>query len=565
MEAKDKIKETLSIIDVVSTYLKLEKQGSQYKARCPFHNEKTPSFYISQERNTYHCFGCGEHGDIFSFVEKMESVNFYEALTILSVRAGIELKNYKKENKEKEKSLIEILNKAKEHFIKNLENSPEAKIYLAERGLTQETIKEFEIGFSLGGELGWRDLFIELSKKGFSIEQMLSAGLIIKKENEEKYFDRFRGRIMFPIKNSFNNTVAFSARILPKFDNGKMGKYINSPETEIYHKSKILFGYNIAKKYIAEKKEVIITEGQMDLIMSNQVGIKNIIATSGTAISEEHINILKRFADKVLLSFDQDKAGEEAQKKCAFLTLYAGLDVYIIDKKEGIKDVADLINNFGGEEWINFINKKKHIIEFLTEKILKTTNEKREIGFFLQREIIPVLKAINNNIDKDYFIKYVSQKLNVNETSIISEISKIKLNNQVEKKEDDEKINKELFINNLLLLILALITWKNIDINNFFEKEKEKELLDIFLEKSKIIPNELIEKEIIKLENEFNSNKVYIDNSEKFIKNYFDDLIKNYKRKIIKEFISNLEKELKTNDNNNIEKIMNYYKYLQNI
>ena len=243
MNPKDQVKQALSILDVISTYLRVEKAGSQFKARCPFHNEKTPSFFISPDRGTYHCFGCGEHGDIFSFVEKMEAVPFYEALTILADRAGIKLLPYKKEEKDKESNLVSLTQKASKHYEENLKNSAEAKAYLGGRGLTNETVEKFNIGFSLGGDFGWRDIFIYLSKEGFSPEDMIEGGMVLKKENEEKYFDRFRGRIMFPIKNTFGNTVGFSARILPKFDDGKVAKYINSPETPIYHKSKILFSF----------------------------------------------------------------------------------------------------------------------------------------------------------------------------------------------------------------------------------------------------------------------------------------------------------------------------------
>lgn len=571
MNPKDQIKQTLSILDVVSTYVRLEKSGSQFKGRCPFHNEKTPSFYVSPERGTYHCFGCSEHGDIFSFIEKMESVPFYEALTILAERAGIKLTPFKKEEKDKESNLINLLQRSATHYSKNLQNSADAKMYLGERGLTNETIQKFNIGFALGGEAGWRDLFINLSKDSFTPEEMVAAGVVVKKEGEEKYFDRFRGRIMFPIKNTFGNVVGFSARILPKFDDGKMGKYINSPETVIYHKSKILFGYNLAKKSITEKKEVILVEGQMDLIMSHQVGVENIVATSGTAVTEEHIKILKRFADRVLLSFDQDTAGETAMKKCALLALYGGLDVYIIPKKEGVKDTADLIKDFGGKEWESLISKRVHLIEYLLSNIFKSTSDERERGKMVRAEILPFLKAIESDIDRAYFIKLIAQKLSIQEIDIINDIKKIKIENNFTKEEKSTEINSAENISKKIKLtkeIFAILKWKNIEEEKFLHKffEEDVNIKENILGDKNNIPEEIIEKEIIKIEKEFSKNPTYKENEKKFINEFLFDLAKAYKVETIKEKINLLEsKGEKEKTEEDLENIVILYKNLHEI
>lgn len=460
MNPKDQVKQSLSILDVISTYLKVEKAGSQYKARCPFHNEKTPSFYISLDRGTYHCFGCGEHGDIFSFVEKIESVPFYEALTILADRANVKLTPYNKEKKEAENDLINLLKSTNIHYQENLEKNSEAKVYLSERGLTKESIANFEIGYSVGGNEGFRDLFINLSKAGYSIESMLKSGMIIKKEGEEKYFDRFRGRIMFPIKNNFGNIVGYSARILPKYDDKKVGKYINSPETEIYHKSKILFGYDQAKRSIAKSKEVILVEGQMDMIMSHQVGISNVVATSGTAVTDEQIQIISRFADKLLLAFDQDSAGETAMKKCAILAISAGLDVYVIPKKGEVKDTADLIKDYGGEIWQELINKRKSLIEYLTEKIFIEIKDNRERNTQIRKEVLPYLRLFNSDMERAYFVNYLASKLNITEVDIINDLKRIKVeNNNLEnnlKNEIDIKQNEDRLIR-IIKNILAIL------------------------------------------------------------------------------------------------------------
>ncbi|MEA4910691.1 MAG: DNA primase [Candidatus Elulimicrobiales bacterium] len=550
MNPKDQVKQALSILDVVSTYIRVEKAGSQFKARCPFHNEKTPSFFLSPDRGTYHCFGCGEHGDIFSFVEKMEAVPFYEALTILADRAGIKLSPYKKEEKDKEPNLISLVQKANKRYEENLQNSAEVKAYLGDRGLTSETIKKFNIGFSLGADFGWRDIFIYLSKEGFSPEEMIEAGLVFKKENEDKYFDRFRGRVMFPIKNTFGNIVGFSARILPKFDDGKTAKYINSPETPIYHKSKILFGYDLAKKSIADKREAILVEGQMDLIMSHQAEVTNVVATSGTAVTDEHIKILKRFADKVLLSFDQDEAGENAMKKCAFLALYGGLDVYIIPKKENVKDTADLIKEFGGEVWKDLISKRVHLIEYLVNNIFEKNNDERERGREVRKEVLPFLRAIESDIDRAYFIKYLASKLNVQEIDILNELKRVKVENV---EENISSINKEINLtdkNKFLREILVILNWKKLDEEKFFNKffEAKDIYKEKFLEFKKDLPEEILEQEIIRIEKEISKNKLYIENEKKFITEILGDLAKVFKIEVLQE-----EKKLIENKSEKVE------------
>ncbi len=543
MNPKDQIKQSLSILDVVSTYVRLEKSGSQYKGRCPFHNEKSPSFFVSPDRGNYHCFGCNEHGDIFSFIEKIESVPFYEALSILADRAGIKLSPYKKEEKDKESNLISLLQKATNHFENNLENSPLAKSYLGSRALLPETIKKFNIGFSLGGESGWRDLFIDLSKNGFSPEEMVSAGLVIKKEGEEKYFDRFRGRIMFPIKNSLGNVVGFSARILPEFDDGKAGKYINSPETDVYHKSKILFGYDLAKRSIAEKKEVVLVEGQMDLIMSHQAGIQNVVAVSGTSLTEEHVKILKRFADKVLLSFDQDIAGETAMRRSALLALYGGLDVFIVPKKEGVKDTADLIKEFGGEAWKELVDKRVHLIEYLLSSLFEKIKDERERLKIARTEILPFLRAIESDMDKAYFIRFLAGKLNIEEIDIYNDLKKIKNINSEEffaKKEDVKNEENILSKKDLILKeILAITKFKNIDLEKMSAKYFEPlDIIDykkIFGDEKENFPEEIIEKEISKLEDKISNNNLYIEDEKVFINETLRDLTNNYKIELLEE------------------------------
>ncbi|KKP98393.1 MAG: primase protein [Candidatus Nomurabacteria bacterium GW2011_GWA1_36_15] len=265
------IKERLSIEEIVSSYIKLEKAGANFKARCPFHNEKTPSFFVSPDRASYYCFGCGAKGDIFSFIEEFEGLDFKGALKILAERAGIPLVQYSKEKEGEKEKLYRAMEEATKFFEKNLAENKKILEYLKSRGLEEKTIGDFKIGFSL---LDWRTLFEYLKSKGFSDKEIELAGLV--KKTEKGFYDRFRGRIMFPISDSSGRIIAFSGRIFE--DDGKSAKYLNSPDTPIFSKSAVLYGLDKAKESIRKNNFSILVEGQMDLILSHQAGFRNTVA-----------------------------------------------------------------------------------------------------------------------------------------------------------------------------------------------------------------------------------------------------------------------------------------------
>lgn len=487
MNPKDQIKDTLSIVEVISSYIKVEKSGNQYKARCPFHNERTPSFYISPERKSYHCFGCGVHGDIFTFVEKIENIPFIEALRMLASRAGISLSDHKKN--EHEGKLIDLLEEATKYYESELIKSPESMMYLSERRLTEETKKLFRIGFAPND---WRKLFIQLSMKGYSPEEMEESGLVIKALDAhgkvKGWYDRFRGRIMFPIRNIGGRTVGFSGRILPQFVDATQaqGKYVNTPETSLYHKSKILFGYDTAKKKMAETKEVVVVEGQMDLCMSYQAGVHNTIAVSGTAFTDEHIKLLKRFVEKIILSFDSDQAGLSALKKSAKLCLFGGLDVYAITL--ATKDPADLIKE-NPSEWLEIVQKKEQVILFLLKKIQHDIADERELRKKVKEEILPLVGAVVSPLDRDYFLTKISEETNIDKKALESETI-------LEKEEEiivsaPQVTKKEISRKDKTLLTLAtLVVWKNL---------KHHQAVVAFLDDIDTVPLEIIEMEIFKL------------------------------------------------------------------
>ena len=413
MTPVEEIKSKISITDVVSQYVRLEKSGSQYKARCPFHNEKSPSFYVSPNRNTYHCFGCGVGGDIFKFVESIEHIEFKEALKILAERAGVAL-NYQK--REGDTAMLGLLADASLFFQINFKESVEAKKYMHERGLLDDTISEYDIGYA---KSEWRTLFVYLATKGYTPEQMVEAGLVISAEGE-KFYDRFRGRIMFPIKNISGAVVGFTGRVLPAYDDGKTGKYVNTPETKLYHKSKILFNYDKAKKYIAETREVILAEGQMDVIMSAQAGVKNIIAVSGTAFTEDQVKMINRLADNVVLAFDNDNAGKKAAERAAIMCAYGGMQVSSVDILE--KDIADIVKN-DPSLWVEtYKNKVPLIISYAN--IVNQIGEKNEKIVYIKNQVVPYLRAMQSPIERDFAINDFSNITGISTQAIKDELLK---------------------------------------------------------------------------------------------------------------------------------------------
>ena len=281
--AVEQIKSRLNIVDVVGSYIKLERSGGNFKARCPFHNEKTPSFYVSLDRESYHCFGCDKGGDMINFVEEIEGVDFLGALKILADKAGIKIEKEGSYGNSKKGRVFELLEEATDFYRKELIKNPSALEYLKNRGLCGETIKKFKIGYA---PEGWRNIYDLLKKKKYADEEMEAAGMVIK--SEKGYYDRFRGRIMFPIFSGSGNVIGFSGRILIKQNTSSndkdQAKYINSPQTIVYDKSNVLYGINYAKVPIRSKGKCILVEGQMDLIMSHQVGIENAVAVSGTFV-----------------------------------------------------------------------------------------------------------------------------------------------------------------------------------------------------------------------------------------------------------------------------------------
>ncbi len=428
----EQIKERLGIVEVISSYLKLEKAGSNFKAKCPFHTEKTPSFFVSPSRNTFYCFGCGVKGDIFSFVEQFEGLDFMGALRVLANRAGIELTFEPREARTQRERLYALLEEATLFFEHNLTSVPKPRAYLLGRGVTAETVKLWRLGWA---PPKWGDLRHFLRGKGYRDEEIEQAGLIKRPDIEDgergrgsgDYYDRFRSRIMFPLFDSSGRVIAFSGRIfeetVPTSDSRSAGaKYINSPETPLFHKSKVLYGYDRAKFAIRKYNFSVLVEGQMDLLLSHQGGFPNTVALSGTALTGEQIELLRRLSQNVVMAFDPDVAGVKSSGRSAELALSSGMNVKVARLPQG-KDPADLIRE-DKEVFRAVVRNSTHIVEFYLDVFGETVTDKREFRLTASKVIIPLISEIPDSIDQAHFVSLAAERLSVPQEAVWEEVRK---------------------------------------------------------------------------------------------------------------------------------------------
>ncbi len=510
MSPKEQIKEKIGIFDIVSNYVRLEKMGKQYRGRCPFHNEKTPSFYVSPDRGSYHCFGCSVHGDIFSFIENIEHIPFIDALKLLAVRAGVDLRD---QAGEKTSHLLPILEASRLHFEKNFNTSINAKKYIHDRGVLDAIIQEYSVGYA---KKEWRDLYDELLRNKFKEVDIVESGLCIRSE-DGKVYDRFRGRVMFPIKNMSGTTVGFTGRVLPEYDDGKSGKYVNTPETAVYHKSKVLFNFDKAKKYIADTREVFLLEGQMDVIMSSQAGIKNIIAVSGTAFTEDHVRMIGRLADTCILAFDNDAAGQKARDRAAVMCAYGGMSVRTIVQVG--KDAAEIVKE-DPENWKNICAKNVPLIEYYANEI-KSLVSMHKISY-TKGIVVPYIKAISSPLEKSFTIQEYARLTGIDEKAVKAEVDQAvdifrdqqHTDVQVENSTVSLAPVKKDFKSELELQIVTLCNFLKVSIPTQIELD---------------VPLDVQDRELMQLESRQASNLEYLND---IIKSY-EKLVKDEKRKIL--------------------------------
>ncbi|NNM83811.1 DNA primase [Candidatus Parcubacteria bacterium] len=414
------IKDRLSIVEIVSPYVKLTRAGKSLRGLCPFHKEKTPSFHVSPERGTWHCFGCGLGGDGFSFIEKAEGVDFKEALKILAEKAGVTLEYSRGESQEdasKKERLRALMSRATEWYASNFPGSSAEK-YATKRGLTKESIFAWRLGSAPDA---WRALMEVLTAEGFTTGELLSAGLI--KEADGKrgtYYDRFRNRLMFPIRDSAGRVVAFTGRALAEDD---VAKYLNSPETELYHKSEILFGMDVAKDAIRTRKFTLLVEGQMDAILAHQAGFENTVALSGTALSDKHLSLLKRFSENLMLVLDADKAGLSATARSSTLALVAGLRVKAARLPLG-KDPADLISE-DAKEFTKRVTDAKPIVEFFLAELAQAERNPHRLLRSVEETVLPLISAMGSPMEREHFLQATARALGLSSEAVRESLKRI--------------------------------------------------------------------------------------------------------------------------------------------
>lgn len=418
-EIIQKIKEENDIVDIVSEVVTLKKTGKNYLGRCPFHNEKTPSFTVSSEKQIYKCFGCGEAGNVISFVMKTRNMAFPEAVKLLGEKVGIVVDDADSPGKssaanEKFKRMYDINIQAARYFYTNLKRFKAPYEYLKGRGITDETIKKFGIGFSLDN---WQGIRSYLKQRGFSEEEILQLGLTTKNEKGNIY-DRFRNRIIFPVFNVSGRVIGFGGRVL---DDSKP-KYLNSPETPIFHKGTNLYGLNLAIKN-NQARTVIMVEGYMDVISLSQQGVTNVVATLGTALTEGQCKLLKRYIDTVIVSFDSDVAGQNATIRGLEILQKSGFDLKILQIPSG-KDPDEFIRSFGREKFLNLVDGALPIIDFklrMAEKGIDFSKQEMVIKYL--KRVVNVLKDLDP-LEKAVYIKQVSEKSGIGEEAIMESLDK---------------------------------------------------------------------------------------------------------------------------------------------
>lgn len=451
----DEIKSKTDIVALLSEYIDLKKAGRNYKAICPFHGEKTPSFMVSPELQIYKCFGCGETGDVFTFLERQEGMDFYEALKFLADRAGIKLDSgtFKgKGEKEKIYELNSLATRFYHYLLTKHKMGKKALEYLTkDRGLKMETIETFSLGFSPESPMALKSFFLD--KKKISPKDLETAGIAYR--SGSRVVDRFRGRVIFPLFDHRGNPIGFAGRTLPDARKD-LAKYINTPETRAYHKSNVLYGLNESKKYIKKEKRAIIVEGELDTISSWQAGIKNVVATKGTALTDGQIRLLTRFTKDAILALDADLAGDSAAQRGVMVAQNEGLEVKVARLGE-FKDPDEAARK-NPEGYKKALENAVDVWDFVIDMIFSKNNEKAGSGKAkISKEVAPILAAIDDDIVQAHYAQLVANRLGVPVDAVIREVSKEGKKNQPERVEiavqkEEKKTRRNLLEERLLAL-----------------------------------------------------------------------------------------------------------------
>lgn len=477
----DEILQSCDITEIIAGYIPLKKAGRNFKALCPFHHEKSPSFVVSPDKQIFHCFGCGAGGDVFSFIMKNERMDFPEAVKFLADKVGVRIVTEADKDSAMKQSEVTLLYKLNElaawYFQQSLIKGAaglKAREYLAERKLTSESINDFCLGFA--PDL-WDGLLRFLRSKKINDDLLLKSGLVIKNA-QGRIYDRFRNRIMFPIFNSTNKIVGFGGRIIdplraePSGNQDKGPKYINSPETGVYIKSKNLYGFNLSKKFIQEEEFCIVVEGYLDFIVPFQAGVKNLVASLGTAFTHEHVRLLKRYTNNIVIVFDSDEAGRGAALRSLDLLIEEGMNVRIADLSKGF-DPDSYVKKYGYEEFNNRVKEAKNLFDYkLDLLLLKFDKQSPEGKAQIAGVMLETIGRFKNAILRSGFIKSLAEVLSITEETLILELKKMKSSSafspKTVKREKLQKVCKKTKAAEKMLVSLML------EDREFIEQLKKK-------------------------------------------------------------------------------------------
>jgi DNA primase len=464
MDHLDQIRQKIDIVDLIGQHVTLKKAGRNFKALCPFHGEKTPSFVVSPERQIFKCFGCQKGGDIFGFLMELEGIDFGEAVRELAQRAGVELTSFRPSKEQEQKQrLYQINHLASEYYhyvLTQHQVGEQAREYLKNRGVSSGSIKIFHLGYAPDSWEGLLDWLV--NKKGYRYQELEAAGLAIKGRG---WYARFRGRIIFPLTDLRGQVVGFAGRVLDP--QAKEAKYINSPETLLYHKSRHLFGLSITKEAVRKKNHAVLVEGELDAISSFQVGVKAVAAIKGSALTEDHVGLLKRFCDTLILALDADQAGDLAMRRSLEIVEAAGLNLKVVQLSGG-KDPDELARH-DPQAWKEAVKQAVSLYDFVINSAVKRFGSKTpEAKRKVTSEVLPWLARIQNEVVKAHFVKKLSRQLGVGETAVWQELEKqdkqVALGRQepAESKTKPAKSRRENLEEYLLALIVQAHQWSQL-------------------------------------------------------------------------------------------------------
>ena len=577
-EIIDEVRQTNDIVDIISQYVRLKRSGRNFFGLCPFHNEKSPSFSVSPDKQIFHCFGCGVGGNVFTFLTKIEGIGFVEAVQMLAERSNIQLPTLENSGdtaKEILKSKVYKVNEfAAEYYHQNL-YKPESKIaqeYIKKRKLSNETLKSFQIGFS--GKFD--ELYKELKKQGFEDKEILESGLV-NRNDRGGYIDRYRNRLMFPICDVRGRVIAFGGRVL---DDSKP-KYINSPENVVYSKGRNLFGLNVAKK--GDIKKMLIVEGYMDVISLHQRGITNVVAPLGTALTQQQGWLLRKSSEQIILSFDSDEAGLTAKLRALDILQDMGCDIRVL-QMDGAKDPDEYIIKYGNARFNTLIEKALSVIEFKVKVLkrnlnLESTNDK--IKFL--NEIAKLISKVDNTMEKEVYIEKISKEYDISKEAIYAEVNKLTYagskGEKILEKTKPVVVHKKVQANyvsqtikrreNTIIAILLMgdlnifeIIRQNINIEDFKDESNKKIAEKLYEEFSKGNSNINSIIDILDIEEQNHITAIMADDYEiEDVEKAIDDIMQSYEKEKLNnrkfEILELLETSLEQEEKRKLEKELN--------